>query len=233
MKEIKRISLTDSVVENIKDSIQAGEYKPGDKLPTENSMCQIMGVSRTCVREAIRVLQAIGYVDILPGKGAFVSLYKKDEAENGRWYDIPNTQFIDFMEVRMAIETISTRIAIQRARKSQINKLDEIHQSFVTATEHKNQIQLIMFDELFHTEIVKITNNKLLIEINKQIVTAFRKYRGESFMDNLVYKNAIIPHQKILDAFVDKDPELGQAEMYSHLLITQQDMMLLLKKNSK
>lgn len=222
MKEIKRISVTDSVVENIKLSIDSGEYLPGDKLPTENRMCQEIGVSRTCIREAIRVLQAIGYVDIFPGKGAFVS--KKFTESKKQWYDIPDVQFYDFMEVRMAIETLSTRLAIKRATKKQIQKLTMIHEKFLQAVEDKNLIQLIMYDELFHTEIVKITNNELLIAINKQINTAFKKYRGESFMDNSVYKNAVIPHTKILEAFKSNDPELGQAEMYNHLVITEQDI---------
>ncbi|HHV11494.1 MAG TPA: FadR family transcriptional regulator [Clostridiales bacterium] len=231
MKEIKRISVTDSVVESIKSSILSGEYAPGDKLPTENSMCQEMGVSRTCVREAVRVLQAIGYVDILPGKGAFVS--SKIGEGDQLWYEIPDAQFYDFMEVRMAIETLSTRLAIKRADRKQIQKLAEINNSFIEAVNEKNQIQLIMYDELFHTEIVKITGNKLLIAINKQIVTSGKKYRGESFMDNSVYKNAVIPHTKILEAFQSNDPEKGQAEMYNHLQITVNDMKQIYERSVK
>ena len=58
MKAIQRMSITDSVVADIKEMIMSGEYKIGEKLPTEMKLCDQMGVSRTCVREAIRVLQA-------------------------------------------------------------------------------------------------------------------------------------------------------------------------------
>ena len=60
MKEIHRISITDAVVEAIKKAIDSGEYQPGTKLPTEAAMCQVLKVSRSSVREAMRVLQARG-----------------------------------------------------------------------------------------------------------------------------------------------------------------------------
>ena len=82
MKEIQRMSITDSVVATIKDMILSGEYKENEKLPAEMSLCQSLKVSRTSVREALRVLQALGFVEMRPGKGAFrqacrQTLYKK------------------------------------------------------------------------------------------------------------------------------------------------------------
>lgn len=222
MKEIQRVSVTDSVIQSIKAMIVSGECAPGSKLPTENEMCQSMKVSRTCVREAIRVLQALRMVEILPGKGAFVSENPTPESEP--WYAAPDTQFNDFIEVRIAIETISTRLAIEQATKRQINKLAKIHQSFLDAIKERNLAQTIMFDELFHTEIVNMTNNKLLININKQLVVANRKYRCESFTSNETYNNAVIPHTKIVECFYDHNPERGAAEMLSHLQITRADM---------
>lgn len=222
MKEIQRVSVTDSVIQSIKAMIASGEYAPNSKLPTENEMCQSMKVSRTCVREAIRVLQALGMVDIIPGKGAFVSANPNPDSEP--WYNVPDTQFYDFIEVRIAIEPISTRLAIERATKRQINKLAKIHQSFITANKERNLAQTIMFDELFHTEIVNMTNNKLLININKQLVVANRKYRCESFTSNETYNNAVIPHSRILESFYEHNPERGANEMLYHLQITRNDM---------
>ena len=72
MQEIVRISLTDTVADMLKKSIESGEFAPGDKLPPETKLCEDLKVSRTCIREAIRVLQAMGYVEIKHGKGAFV-----------------------------------------------------------------------------------------------------------------------------------------------------------------
>ena len=222
MKAIQRMSITDSVVADIKEMIMSGEYKIGEKLPTEMKLCDQMSVSRTCVREAIRVLQAIGYVEIRPGKGAFVANYQKSTDNSSLWYDVEGVKFYDFMEVRMAIETLSVRLAVERATDKQIRELREIHTSFVEATEKRDMLKMIMLDELFHTKIITFTNNQLLININKQLLERFRIYRGDSFTNKMVYKNAVEPHERILLCF----------EMRKHLNITTQDMELI-HNNSK
>ena len=232
MKAIQRMSITDSVVADIKEMIMSGEYKIGEKLPTEMKLCDQMGVSRSCVREAIRVLQAIGYVEIRPGKGAFVANYQKSTDNSSLWYDVEGVKFYDFMEVRMAIETLSVRLAVERATDKQIRELREIHTSFVEATEKRDMLKMIMLDELFHTKIITFTNNQLLININKQLLERFRIYRGDSFTNKMVYKNAVEPHERILLCFEMRNPSSAVEEMRKHLNITTQDMELI-HNNSK
>lgn len=232
MKAIQRMSITDSVVADIKEMIMSGEYKIGEKLPTEMKLCDQMSVSRTCVREAIRVLQAIGYVEIRPGKGAFVANYQKSTDNSSLWYDVEGVKFYDFMEVRMAIETLSVRLAVERATDKQIRELREIHTSFVEATEKRDMLKMIMLDELFHTKIITFTNNQLLININKQLLERFRIYRGDSFTNKMVYKNAVEPHERILLCFEMRNPSSAVEEMCKHLNITTQDMELI-HNNSK
>ena len=224
MKEIKRVSITDAVVESIKEQIETNVYKVGEKLPTEASLCEQLKVSRTSVREAIRILQALGYVENKMGKGAFVADYKKAREEKDAWYDAKNAQFYDFMEVRMAIETLSVRLAVERATEKEVDELREIHKSFVEANENCDMAKMIMLDELFHTKIIAITENPLLIKINKQLLKSFRVYRGDSFTDKNVYRNAVEPHERILKCFETKDSELAVEEMKKHLEITEKDM---------
>ena len=225
MREIQRVSITDTVVNELKEMILSGQFAPGEKLPTENEMCQNMKVSRTCVREAVRVLQALGLVDIFPGKGSFVSQTPIDTRE--RWYDVQGLTVNDFIEVRMAIETVSTKLAISKAKKHQVDKLESIHKSFLEANEKHNLTELIMYDEMFHSEIVNITGNKLLISLNRQLIVANRKFRCESFMNDKIYRKAVEPHTRILQCFRDKNAEQGRSEMQHHLEITRDDMQYL------
>lgn len=222
MREIQRISITDAVVDSIKEMIESEEYKVGEKLPAEARLCEMLGVSRTSVREAIRVLQALGYVENRPGKGAFVAANHKEEATP--WYDVENPQFTDFMDIRMAMETFAIRVAVKRATDKDIKKLEEIHQSFVEANSKKDMVRMIMLDELFHTTIVGITKNQLLVNINRQLLEAFRVYRSESFTDRDVYNNAIEPHAALLDCFRQHDYKRAVDEMRNHLNITTRDM---------
>lgn len=227
MREIQRMSITDSVVDTLKEMIESGEFKIGDKLPTEMNLCNQLKVSRTCVREAFRVLQAIGYVEIRPGKGAFVANYQKSATDTSQWYNAEGVQFYDFMEVRMAIETLSVRLAVNRCTEKQIAELREIHQSFVDANEKRDMIKLIMLDELFHSKIIAFTNNPLLININKQLLERFRVYRGDSFTNNSVYSNAVEPHARILFCFETHNPNCAVEEMRKHLNITTRDMEMI------
>lgn len=222
MREIQRISITDAVVDSIREMIETEEYKVGEKLPAEARLCEMLKVSRTSVREAIRVLQALGYVENRPGKGAFVAANHKDDTTP--WYDVENPQFTDFMDIRMAMETFAVRVAVERASEKDIRKLEEIHQSFVEANENRDMVRMIMLDELFHTTIVGITKNQPLVNINKQLLDAFRVYRSESFTNADVYKNAIEPHEAILACFKEHDAKRAVKEMRNHLDITTSDM---------
>lgn len=230
MREIQRISITDAVVDNIKEMIENKEFQVGEKLPAEAKFCEMFGVSRTSVREAFRVLQALGYVENRPGKGAFVAANHIQDTTP--WYEVGNAQFTDFMEVRMAIETLAVRLAVERADDNDIKELEEVHESFLQANENKDMVRLIMLDELFHTKIIKITKNQLLININSQLVEAFRVYRSESFTNQSVYKNAVGPHSRILECFRNHDPSQAMKEMRKHLEITEADMAHIHSKKS-
>lgn len=70
MEPIKRVPIVSQVEESIREMIEKKEYKPGMKLPTEFEFCQTLQVGRGTVREALRLLQAKGLVEIKPGRGA-------------------------------------------------------------------------------------------------------------------------------------------------------------------
>ena len=221
MREIQRISITDMVANDLRDMIQSGEYQVGDRMPTETEICTRMKVSRTSVREALRMLQAMGYVEIRPGRGTYVA---DGRAKGSNWFDVEDARFYDFMEVRQAIETLSVRLAVERSSPRQIQELEQIQQAFRQANRKKDAVQLIMLDELFHTKIIEYTSNQLLININQQLLESFRRYRNDSFMDGRVYQNAEEPHERILLCFHRKDPAQAVQEMRRHLEITVRDM---------
>ena len=224
MNEIQRVSITEAVAESLKNMIGFEEYKIGEKLPTEAELCSAMKVSRTSVREALRVLQAMGYVEIRPGKGAFVADHR---ARNSNWYDVEDARFYDFMEVRQAIETLSVRLSVERVTARQLRELEQIHRDFKDANLKKDAARLVALDELFHTKIIEYTDNQLLININQQLLESFRRYRNDSFMNSRVYQNAEEPHERILRCFQTKDPAQAVIEMRRHLDITTKDMEII------
>ncbi len=78
----KRVSIKELIASQIEDAIFEKKYLPGSKLPSENELCNMFGVSRTSVREAIQVLQAHGLVSIEKGKGIFVKSISSESVSN-------------------------------------------------------------------------------------------------------------------------------------------------------
>ena len=111
MNRIEKVSVTDMAASAIRNSILNGEYKVGDKLATEAKLCQQLNVSRTVVREALRILATEGYVRMVPGRGAFVAHI----TEIGNYWSLFSpTSFKDLMDVRAPMEELAARLAAQR-----------------------------------------------------------------------------------------------------------------------
>jgi len=229
MKEIQRISVTDAVAENIKNIICTGEFPIGSKLPTETKICQELKVSRTSVREAFRLLQAQGYVEIRPGRGAFVADFQTGNQVN--WFQIDNAKYNDYMEVRIAIEILAVRLAVERATGTQIKQLEDVHNSFLKVSALHNSAKMVILDERFHTLIIEYTQNPLLKKINHDLLDVFRPYRRANFSDPVDYKHADAAHQKILNCFKERNAEMAEKYMREHLSVTAEDFDRIVPKS--
>lgn len=223
MQEIVRISVTDTVAEVLKKSIESGDFLPGEKLPPETKLCDDLKVSRTCIREAIRILQAMGYIEIRHGKGAYV-LDRQSGLEPFSPHSATSLGFLPLMDIRNSVEVVTVKIAAEKANARQISTLESVHESFIDACKKHDVVRMIMTDELFHSKIAAATQYAFLISINKLIMEAYRFYRGSSFKNEKMYQNAVLPHGKILNYIREKNPEKAALAMQEHLAITRTDM---------
>ncbi len=231
MKEIQRVSVTDAVAENIKNIICTGEFPIGAKLPTETKLCEELKVSRTSVREAFRLLQAQGYVEILPGRGAFVADFQTGNQIN--WFQIDDAKYKDYMEVRIAIEILAVHLAVERATDEQIKELESVHNSFLEVSKVHDASKMVILDERFHSLIIEYTQNPLLKKINHDLLDVFRPYRRANFSDPVDYRHADSAHEKILNCFKKHDPEMAELCMKEHLSITAEDFDRIVPKIKK
>ena len=221
MKEIQRISITETVAENIKDLICSGQFK----------LCDELKVSRTSVREAFRLLQAQGYVEIKPGRGAFVADFQTNQQLN--WFEVDDAKYKDYMEVRIAIEILAVRLSVERATEDQIQQLRDVHESFLAASKIHDAARMVILDERFHSLIIEYTQNPLLKKINSDLLDVFRPYRRANFSDPFDYKHADLAHEKILSCFIDHAPDMAESCMREHLSITAKDFDRIVPKLKK
>lgn len=229
MEPIKRISLTDEVVTSIKNLVVSGEYGAGQKIPSDTELCKQLGVSRPTLREAIKVLSAMGYINIVVGKGAFVADFSKKNAVSDP-ERLSNIQtFRDFMQVRTALEPAAMELAVPRITASQIADLETIQAAFDEAVRHKDTVKLLMLDEAFHADIIKYSGNRFMVEINKNLYERIRQFRADSFSDNTIYQNALHPHSMIIYYMKKKDTEKSVETLRQHLQAVENDIEKMLK----
>lgn len=231
MEPIKRISLTDEVVTSIKEMINSGEYAVGQKIPSDTQLCKQLDVSRPTLREAIKVLSAMGYINLIVGKGAFVAdhLNKGNKNEFKRISDIQN--FKDFMQVRLALEPAAMALAVPNITAQQVDSLEKIHSAFVHASNEKDIPKLMMLDETFHAQIIQCSGNKIMVDIIKSLNNNIRQFRADSFADPFIYQNSLHPHEEILFYIKQKNSEKSVAALRTHLINVQTDIMQMLEKD--
>lgn len=231
MKTIERVSIVEQVINNLIAHMEDNNLEPGDKMPTEMEVCKSLGVGRSTVREAYRMMQVMNLVKSVQGKGVFVIDKEKGKTGQDNWFKEYGRSIVDYMEVRMAIEPMAVQLAIERAKPSDIRKLERIHSIFKESIEKGDVMKMASYDEIFHNYITSVTDNQLLIKIQENIAECFAEYRMQSFASLENRTHAVKPHQEILDAFYEKNPEKGKTVMIEHLNISLTDFEKIVKES--
>lgn len=231
MNTIERVPVVQQVVNNIRDLILSGMFEVGEKLPTEKEFCEKLAVGRGTLREAFRILQTKGLVEIKPGRGAFVARTKEpDPSDIVEWFVQNEVELKDCIEVRTAIEPLSIKLAIARCSDADIAQLTRTHLRFVKVVEENDIAGIAKYDERFHNQIVEMSKNKLLISINKKVSECIHTFRSKTFQVPQNAQNAIEPHSNIMRALEERDCEAGELYMRKHLQRILEDMSVMLKK---
>lgn len=204
--------------------IQDEAIKVNDKLPSEPDLSKELKVGRGTLREASKMLQASGYLEVKPGKGTFViSKTGMNQKTLSNWFIENEPKIKEFLQVRMALEPMTVRLAIERCSERDIRNLRSIHKCAIKAAAEQNSAALAICDENFHTFITKCSENKLFVEIIKNINDLMKDFRGKTFLLPGNIDNLVPAHEKILDAFEKRDPEAGAEFMRQHLTKVIQD----------
>jgi GntR family transcriptional repressor for pyruvate dehydrogenase complex len=215
-KPLKRISLSEQISEQLKEKIIKGEFKPGDKLPSENELCNIYGVSRTAVRQALNTLSSIDLIETKFGGGSYVKQPNSGNVLNGL---IPHTflnekSMLEIIEFRRILEGNVAYLSCQRATDSDVETLKNIYADMV-----KNKDDLTTFSKLdydFHIAIAKISGNSYVIKIYEIIAEVLL-----SAFSDIVSKRGneagLKYHAQILAAFESGNAPAAQDAMQHHM----------------
>jgi len=220
IKSFKQLkSLPDFVQEQLKLYIIESNLKEGDLLPPEKELSQKLGVSRTAVREALKVLETLGLIETRHGVGRFVSNFNYGAILKGLPYSLKldiNT-FREIFEVRYCLECWFMAKDINKYKSSDIKELTEVLDNI--EVQIRNEVEekdLIDLHTTFHTLLYKRSQNNLLIDLIKIFSTIQRNlvilHRYET-KDRLDFVHL---HRMIVKAIEAGDSNLAQRRLREH-----------------
>ncbi|MGO4920531.1 FadR/GntR family transcriptional regulator [Maribacter spongiicola] len=209
--------IQNDIVIQIRDLMNHKNLEPGDKLPSERSLSDKFGVSRTSVREAIQKLEFYGILISKPQSGTFVADIGQI-AMNGMVNEILRLEEPDFkslVETRILLELKTVRLAARRRTKEDLKRLKNSLDAYKQKVE--NAEDAVQEDLLFHLGIAKASGNSTLntfmLIIIPEILTNFEKYH---VCDKDMAFKGIQEHQDIFDAINEQNPQLAREKMKVH-----------------
>ncbi len=218
MVAVERVSAVQQVEKRLSEYILSEQVRIGDKLPTEKQLCEQLAVGRGTVREAVRLLQARGLVEMRAGRGAFVaSKIELGEGDVAEWFRANEVQIKDLIDVRAAIEPYATRLAIMRCTDADVARLAEIHHTSEEAAVVHDAATVARCDTEFHRAIIEMTGNMLFVDINNRITDALKPFRYNTFVIPNNVRNVVPAHNAVVNAFERRNPVLGEHAMALHI----------------
>lgn len=216
IKQIKHQKISDIVFEQLKGMILNREWKPGDKLPSENEIAQMMSVSRVSVRSALQRLVSIGIVESRQGDGTFVCEYSGSRQLEHLTPLLMLTQYDyrSLAEYRMILECNSARLAAYRCTPDILEELNENFQEYKKCTQ--NGEDNIDIDVAFHILIAKATQNPFILEtfsiLRDYLIIGIQKYQSV-----LGVESGVTYHERLIKAIQNHQGDEAHLIMQEHL----------------
>ncbi len=196
-------SLTRLIAEELKQAISSGKLQPGEKL-SEQSWTTSIGVSRVPLREALRKLEAEGYVTFLSNDQVIVSKPTVGEVE-------------DYYSIASVLEGLAARLAVERASPEEIERLRELHLHLKQACKSHDAAEYFEANSRFHRFIAEVAGNERLYRMIDQMRREMRRTRILALHLPQRLDYSMREHDQIMDAFLKKNPELAEATVIKHL----------------
>lgn len=226
---IRPKKISEEIVEQIKGLISRGELKPGERIPSERDLATMLGVSRPSVREAIMVLEAMGFLDSRQGGGTFIRTLTESTIADplAKLFEQKDPRMLHALaEVRMGLETWSAFLAAQRAEDREIAEMRRLYAIMEQQAASGGWDAEV--DARFHYAITAATHNTVQIHVLDTIHSLFQTtiqvaltefYRRVGYLERLLTQ-----HREIVEAIADHDPERARQKMMNHLTMVEEKM---------
>ena len=191
------------VLERLREAILNRTLKPGDRI-VEAELAQVFNVSRTPVREALRVLEAEGLLRRIPRKGLFVRGITREDV-------------VEIYSIRIALESLAVSIAVERITPVEISRLAKLVDQMKKYTESKESDKLFSVCQEFNDILVRASRMPRLIKLVKVYMEYLEQFRAISMAKHERQVAALREHEEILRAVVNRNPQEAEMAVKRHL----------------
>ena len=233
-KSVKSNKISEHIIEQIRQAIFEGRLKPGDKLPPEKALLETFHVSKATLREALRSLEILGFLEIRKGVsgGAFVTEVDMKKARDSftNFLVFKNLSLSNLSEVRLILEPYiagKAALAITEEDLKRLEKLNEeceyILKRNIPIESRKNEIE-------YHRTIGSVTGNPILMFILDFVENLLIDTKEILQPDKEFSQRVLSAHKRIYKALCEKNPKKAREEMVKHVQEVAKDLMTLQKK---
>lgn len=227
---MNRTSITEEIIDHIKELIRKRELQDGDQLPTEEQMAEQMGVGRGTIRESLRVLIHLGLIE-RKRKRTMVAPLAYERLQNKEVFNQIDTHrdVMELTELRKVIEPEAAGLAAERAEDEEIGSMGEVLR--LMAETQSDAQSFVDNDMKFHILIMQAAGNTLFVEIMNNVHQLLRKNQLLVAKErNQIVPRSIDFHRKILSAIKSRNPSQARRHMANHMLDVEKEIMQLLKE---
>ncbi|MDB5531311.1 MAG: transcriptional regulator, GntR family [Devosia sp.] len=203
-------ALHHNVSDALRDMIVAGDLAPGSKV-REPELCERFGISRTPLREALKVLASEGLIQLLPRRGAYVA-------------QITQAEIDELFPIMAALEALAGELATARLTDKDIAKFRKLHEEMFACHAAGNEKDYLRLNREIHQYLFAVAANGALTTMYEQILVRIHAVRFVTRKSAEQWSRAVDDHRSILDAIERRDGAQLAALLRTHLLGTASDV---------
>ena len=214
LSRVTRTRLHDTVVEHLRNFIVEGVLPPGTKL-NERELCDTLGISRTPLREALKVLAAEGLVEITPNRGASV-------------FHISETEIRELFELMSGLEAFSGLLAAERITASELAEIKALHYTMLACHAQGDLPGYYAKNHEIHHRINRMARNSALRQIYINTNHRLQALRFRSNLEPSKWEQAVQEHVEMIEALESRDGKRLASILRAHLLTKQETVLRML-----
>jgi GntR family transcriptional regulator, transcriptional repressor for pyruvate dehydrogenase complex len=218
IEPVKRLNVTDSIVNQIKELVLQGKLNQGDKLPPERELMNQFEVGRPSLREALKVLEAQGLITKTQ-KGTIISGNHDKFFMDSLMFQLyfSTTEWQDIFETRKLLEKELTFLATNRATEEDFKEIEATITLMEKAIHDNNLEDYVSANLNFHDSIARSSKNQVMYHLYQSINNLIQQAQEQAVTVPGILKDSLKYHQDILEAMTKRDAALASERMSGHI----------------